>query len=124
MKARFLRIFTLAAGMVLLLAVVVGCAGAKPLETPADFTGQITEVYPGDPGRFLAEFDNGEWVDKYVVTITEATNIFRQDGESYTEAAFDSLEAGQTVAIWFSGPVKESYPMQVDAGQIVILPAP
>jgi beta-N-acetylhexosaminidase len=122
MKAGYLKLLSMTGLALLLLAVAVGCSGAAgPPETETDFTGFITEIYPGDPGQILAEFDNGEWVDKYVVTIKDDTEIFRQVGEDYLEADFGALETGQAVEIWFSGPVKESFPMQVDAAQVVIL---
>jgi hypothetical protein len=33
----------------------------------------------------------------------------------------DDLSAGQRVAVWFTGPVAESYPVQATAGAIEIL---
>lgn len=117
----YLRRLALFGLLIILLAVVFSCASsAKPLETEADFTGFITEIDPGDPGRILAESHADKIVDKYWVTIKDETLIFQQDGESYLQTDFKAFENKQWVRIWFDGPVKESFPMQVDASQVVI----
>jgi hypothetical protein len=47
--------------------------------------------------------------------------ILREDGQGgWAVASFDDLAVGQTVQVWFDGPVAESYPVQATAGSIVI----
>jgi hypothetical protein len=47
--------------------------------------------------------------------------ILREDGQGgWALASFDDLAVGQTVQVWFDGPVAESYPVQATAGSIVI----
>ncbi|MBW3547667.1 MAG: YobA family protein [Actinobacteria bacterium] len=58
--------------------------------------------------------------DKAVVTVDTGSQILRQAGGGYAEAAFDAFEVGQVVDVWFSGPVAESYPVQAGAKAVVI----
>lgn len=51
------------------------------------------------------------------VRITDKTRVLHQ-GNSVAGA--DKLVVGQTVKVWFAGPVMESYPIQATAGVIVI----
>ena len=117
-------------GLVILLfgviIVSIGCASTgKPIETEADFIGFITEIQPGQGknviGHISVESHADKIVTKYVVTIKDETLIFRQDGDTLHEITFKALENKQWVKIWFSGPVMESWPMQVTAGQVVIV---
>ncbi len=105
------------------MTLAVGCAPShKALDTEADFTGHVTET---GQSAILVEAtvvtEDGEYIDKYWVSIEDETLILEQSGEELGEAAFEALKVGQQVRIWFSGPVAESYPAQVTAGQIVIL---
>lgn len=63
----------------------------------------------GEPGREMT-------YDKAAVTVTAAT-VMRQDGQV---AMADDLQVGQTVQVWFGGPVAESYPVQGTAAHLVI----
>ena len=116
--------------LISLLALVVGCApSGGAVKGEADFTGEVTDVQHigrGDVlGSVLAEekvvTQDGEYLDKYVLTVKSDTAIFDERGGDRRSATFEALAVGQRVQVWFSGPVKESYPMQVDAGQIVIV---
>lgn len=60
--------------------------------------------------------------DKAMVTIIKKTTILRVEGELLKPATADDLKKGVRVEITFTGPVKESYPVQADARRIVILP--
>jgi hypothetical protein len=122
---RHIRLFALVGLFVVVAAVFQGCASAaKPLETEADFYGFITEIHPngeGDiVGRISVESHADKIVSKYIVTITDETLIFRQDGDNLRQADFKAFENKQWVRIWFTGPVLESYPVQATAGQVVI----
>jgi beta-N-acetylhexosaminidase len=60
-------------------------------------------------------------VDKASVTVMAETKVFiNRDGERKT-AEFAALKKGQKVEARFTGPVKESYPVQADAAEITIL---
>ena len=87
----------------------------------SDFIGFITEIQAfshGDAlGLISAESHADKIVDKYVFTVTVDAEILELNGET---VAFEDLEVTQQIEVWFSGPVKESFPMQVDAGKVII----
>ena len=58
---------------------------------------------------------------KGAFTITDETEILRQQGDEQVPATFDDLQVGQLVVATYVGPVAESYPTQGTAGSIVIL---
>ena len=60
-------------------------------------------------------------VDQAVVEITEKTRILERDGDEVYSVRFESFEMGQRVQALFTGPVRESYPVQAVAMEIVIL---
>ena len=122
---KYIRLFGLLGLLIGLVVVAVDCASPpKALETEADFTGFITEIHligeKGTLGQILVESHADKLVDKYMVTITDETLIFKQDGENRRQVAFETLEATQQVQIWFSGPILESFPKQGTAEQVVI----
>ena len=55
--------------------------------------------------------------DKAVVRITQATDIMRGDT---VRTDFAAVARGQWVRVWFTGPVRESYPVQADAALVQI----
>lgn len=83
-----------------------------PSEAPS-ITGVITQL---DRGRRV-RVEDSETNKKAVVRITDATRILDRKGEATSEAA---LALGQTVRVWFVGPVAESFPVQATAGVLVI----
>lgn len=119
---RLLVLFGLFMG---LMVLPIGCTSMpEALETEPDFTGFITEVHPigrGDTlGQILVESHADKLVDKYMITIKDETQIFKQDGDELRQVAFEVFGTKQRVQVWFSGPVMESFPMQAAAQQVVI----
>jgi hypothetical protein len=121
------HIWLLSIGLLIgLVAISPGCCvpATKPLETEADLLGFITEIHPDREGDILGQISVESHADKivsrYIVTITDETLIFRQDGDNLRQADFKAFEDKQWVEIWFTGPVLESFPVQAAAGQVVI----
>jgi len=126
-KLSILFIFTL------LLIVFTGC-NKDPNVSPNmnndsqlveyGVAGYITEITVSENesilGTILVEGskDNGAMYDKAMVTINPDTKIYLSD---LTD--FDALEVGMYVNVFFTGTVKESYPVQADAQQINIIPS-
>lgn len=54
-------------------------------------------------------------------TVTDETDLLRQQGDAQVPATLDELQVGQLVAATYSGPILESYPPQGGAGSVVIL---
>jgi hypothetical protein len=122
---KHIKLFVLMGLLVVLMAVSPGCAStAKPMETEADFVGFITEIHPSGEGDILGQISVESHADKivskYIITITDETLIFRQDGNNLRKVGFKALENKQWVKIWFTGPVLESFPVQGTAGQVAI----
>jgi len=122
---KHIRLFVLVGLLVVVTAVSPGCAPtAKPLETEADFLGFITGIHPDRKGSILGQISVESHADKivskYIVTLTDETLVFRQDGDNLRQTDFKALKNKQWVKIWFTGPVLESFPVQATAGQVVI----
>ena len=102
---------------------------ATPVQTEPDFIGNITDIQQIGENDVVGTIrveanvitDDGGYIDKYVVTVKDETLILQQGGEIVGHISFDELEIGQQARVWFSGPVKESFPMQVDAQQVMVV---
>ncbi|MGI6705243.1 MAG: DUF3221 domain-containing protein [Clostridia bacterium] len=95
--------------------------GIQPVEYGV--AGRITDISVTENGELLGTItvegskDNGAMYDKAVVSVSKDTKIYLDD-----LVPFDSLEVGMYVCVFFEGPVRESYPVQANAGQINIVP--
>lgn len=130
------RIRTLGFILLTIMLIILAACGDSSDETPRttdpDFIGDVTEVHPlgnnGVVGTILVEAEvtsqGNAYLEKYVVTINDETTILIKDGRTAEDTTFDAIETGQQVQVWFDGPVKESFPMQVDAAQIMIVGQP
>lgn len=114
----------------LICSLAVGCfpwGGA--VQGDADFTGQVTDVQHVGKGHVVGTMlveatvkaDEGEYIDTYMVTVTDETLIFEERAGGRRVVTFETVGVGQDVQVWFAGPVKESYPMQGDARQMVVV---
>ena len=110
---------------VLLVALATACAPAasRSVSGPPSIEGRITAVERSGEriGTIRVEANPSEssGSDKAVVRITQSTEIRRGDS---TRVDFIVLSSGLWVRVWFVGPVRESYPVQADAGRIEIDP--
>ena len=94
-----------------------------------DLTGRVTDVQLVAAGNVVGtvlveaevESEEGGFLDKYALTVTGQTALLQRKNGEAQRVGFDALAAGQTAQVWFTGPLKESYPVQVDAKQIMIL---
>jgi beta-N-acetylhexosaminidase len=59
--------------------------------------------------------------DRALVTVRSSTRIYQQNGERLVKARYAHIRQSSVLEVWFTGPVAESYPVQADAGTIVIL---
>ncbi|MBW3623894.1 MAG: YobA family protein [Armatimonadetes bacterium] len=58
------------------------------------------------------------------VTITRQTQIEDRTGTASRPLSFASLRIGQTVEVWLTGPVAQSFPVQGTASRVVIIGEP
>jgi hypothetical protein len=69
----------------------------------------------------VADPQSSSSVDRASVRVTADTIVWTAEGVRGTAA---DLAAGEQVAVWFTGPVAESYPVQATAGVIQVLTPP
>ena len=117
----------LAAGLALaLLGACTSGGDTAPTSGDPDIRGVITSITDGAGDvigsvRIEGAIDQDTEYDKAIVRVESDTSIYRQAGNAMMEVTFGDLTVGQTVEAWFTGPVAESYPVQVKASQIVIV---
>jgi beta-N-acetylhexosaminidase len=108
-------------GAVLVLAVACTTRSTELPSEPASIAGRITAVdlATGRTGvvRVEANPQDSAGSDKAIVRVTGSTKV---RAPASTNVEPDGLRVGQWVRVWFIGPVRESYPVQADAGTIVI----
>jgi hypothetical protein len=107
-----------------LLASLVACApsAVRLPGTPPSIEGRLTSVNPSGEHRgsirVEAVPEDSAGSAKAVVRVTESTAI--RSGEE--AVGFAALRTGHWVRVWFTGPVRESYPLQADAAFIQLDP--
>lgn len=104
----------------MLAAAAAGCGGKGVPEHAPDIRGVVTS---DAAERILVEAEPGSpsGGPKALVRIEPHTRIFmRSGGGAPEEAVAGAVRAGQTVSVWYSGPILESYPVQVTAEAVVI----
>ncbi len=74
------------------------------------------------PGGVLVEEDpaTASGSAKAMMRMQASTRVLHRNGST---ASYSALAVGQTVSAWFDGPVAESYPLQADAGVVVLEPS-
>ncbi|MDD3777722.1 MAG: hypothetical protein PHN32_08990 [Actinomycetota bacterium] len=100
-----------------------GCSQACIIANP-DIRGQITSIE--DRGENKAVLIEGKvqadtGYDKAWVTVTGSTIVLSQQSGEAIQVEADELKTGLQVQAVFTGPIMESYPVQTEAEQIVIL---
>jgi len=105
----------------LILAAACRESAPKVPVGPASIAGRVTAVQRSGERigsvRVEARPADAAGSPKAVVRITQGTAVVKAPTGS---ADFNALRVGQWVRVWFLGPVRESYPLQADAGTIVI----
>lgn len=87
-----------------------------PADAPS-IRGMVTAREAPDRIRVEADPAVASGSDKAVVALAPATRIVHRDGRT---GAVSDLGVGREVSVWFAGPVRESYPLQADAGIVVV----
>jgi hypothetical protein len=114
--------------LVLLLSLMLfcSCAGRQDKsELPAtqpDITGWITQLTTTDKFRMRVEAEPGDSTHaaKAVVLVSPQARILERSGDELHTIKSEDLKEGDSVSVWFDGPVLMSYPMQAGA-KIVVL---
>jgi hypothetical protein len=104
--------------------VILLCASAA---FATDVRGKITSISVSATNPVLGtvliegKVEKDTSVDKASARVTAKTSIFRMEDGKKVAGKFSDLKVGQTVEASFTGAVSESYPVQGEAGEIVIL---
>ena len=108
------------AAAALLVALVGACASNNPsIPNEAPYiTGTITAIEPGSVRIEEVPADSAGSAKAQARKSSE-TLVTDRSGSRLT---FDSLQVGQRVSAWFTGPIMESYPVQGRARVIVVEP--
>ena len=108
----------------LLALTVVGlyaCGTPKPPGGPAGIVGQIQSVNTSGADTSILVVGGkqaaGAVSDKAMCRVTAKTTIVDSAGSKIDR---DRLTLGSTVAVWFTGAVAESYPVQGTAAYIQV----
>jgi hypothetical protein len=116
--------------ILLALTLTVACflEGAQSFASSrVDVRGAISRIESERRGKALARVliegdkEPDTQVDKALVYVTAETGFFIKQGGERKPAEFAALKEGQKVEARFTGPVRESYPVQATAAEITIL---
>lgn len=122
---------TIAAALLLLgsLLVVQGCGNGEDKDNgnsqTATIRGAIIAVddYKQGEGRqILMEVtkESGTQYDRASVNIPKDAKMFAMADGKKNKASLADLKSGQSLEVVITGPVMESYPVQVNATEVVI----
>jgi hypothetical protein len=91
------------------------CTGMPP--EPNDgpgITGSIQQIEAAHaPPRVLVAGD--VWVE-----VTGDTELWERSGGRLQRIEYAALQVGDSVHVWYSGPIRESYPAQAVAATIIV----
>jgi hypothetical protein len=93
-----------------------------PVEAP-DIIGTVTRASESGGTRVLLVEQVPERSAGYPIAsvyVRADSRVLRQQDGRTARARRDELGVGTPVRVWFSGPVRESYPVQADAGVVLI----
>src|SRR5262245_44499245 len=125
--------------LTVLLALVAGCGQStssnspsgtqNPCEKTSSIRGTIETISHMASGKFIGGFlldgtkENQVLFDSVYVKVDSATQVFeKQQNECRTLSSAD-LKPGQRVQVQSTGTATQSYPPQIHATEVVILPS-
>jgi hypothetical protein len=108
-----------------LIAIALACKAPPPKipDGPPSIEGRVTAVQKSGEGIGRINVDAGSagaaGLAKAAVRITEHTTVIGLPPRKL-KSDLNALQPGLWVRVWFVGPVGQSYPVQANAGIIVI----
>lgn len=101
-----------ALGVWMAASACVGMA-SEPNDEPG-IRGSIERIESGHtPPRFLVS--GAAWVE-----VTGDTKLWERAGGDLRRIGYEALQVGDSVHVWYSGPVRESYPVQAVGGTVIV----
>jgi hypothetical protein len=106
---------------------MIGCILLPhPPDSPPSIRGTITSISVGDDGfgSMMVEgpIADGTSYDKASIAVTKKTKVLVEGLDGWGRFSFAELSEGDTVNVWFTGAVAESYPVQATAKMVVLAP--
>lgn len=98
-------------------------AGDEPPDEEPYLTGKVVSLQKtGASGSIHLRGRPGNGGEpEAVATVSGEVPLVRETGAGAFEAvSFDDIAEGDTVSLWITGPVRESFPVQVDASFIAV----
>jgi beta-N-acetylhexosaminidase len=108
--------------VILVTLVTLGCNTSMHKHKEIDIRGHITNIAGNDTQKVLlieGLLEKDTKYDKAIVTVTDKTKIY--NGNEKDPVGYEALTTRIKVEAVFTGPVRESYPVQVTAKEIIIL---
>lgn len=118
---------------ILTVTIFTGCNPKAPMEKDRiDIRGRINGVIANKNGTGTPHGLQGfiqvdgtrqpdTQYDRAAITIADSTQISIMKGGTRNDATFGDLKIGDSVEATFTGPVRESYPVQATASRITII---
>ncbi|TDB37966.1 MAG: DUF3221 domain-containing protein [Actinobacteria bacterium] len=118
------RIITVVAVVSAALLVSACFLMPSPPDTEPSIRGTITSITldASGLGSVLVEAAPGEGLayDKASVAIVDKTRVLLKGTDGWGRFSASDLKKGDTVEVWFTGAVAESYPVQATADTLVV----
>ncbi len=103
------------------------CSSSVPNASKPQLTGVVTSVdVSGDTGQLLVVWDaslgDKREFDAASLAITKDTAVFRRNADgSYERMGAADIKERDVVEVQITGPVRESYPVQAEASQVIVI---
>jgi hypothetical protein len=117
----------LAGALLLGCLALAGCASNAPSGEGPQLLGVVTSANTtGEVPQVLVVWDEGLGprleFDAASLAVPDSADVFRRNADgSYKRIAAEDLKTGDIVEVRITGPVRESYPVQADADQVVVV---
>ncbi len=101
----------------------------SPCDTSSDIRGSIVTIMQGTSNTMLSGFmldgtqEQNVQFDRVFTKIGPATQIYEKQGQACHTSSFSALKVGLRVQVQSNGVTALSYPPQITATEIVILPS-
>ena len=118
--------------LILWLSVVTACdtgsnnpSSQTPCDKPCSLKGTITQITSGTSANGLvidSTKEKGVQYSKFYAIMKTDTQVFEKHGQECRSMSFADLKIGQRVQVQSTGIAAQSFPVQLTATEIVILP--
>lgn len=109
-----------------ILLGLTGCEGGQPNDEAPQLRGVVTSIDTHETPEMLVVWDESldaklEF-DAASLTIPKRAKVFRINAEgTYERISAQDIKVRDVVEVQITGPVRESYPVQAGASQVVVV---